>query len=409
MSLPPPSPVHLIRAHASAVNVIFISTDNERIYTGDASGLVVITSTRSLRSLASWRAHTDGILGIEEWGTHIVTHGRDNKLHVWARPVQPPTALGGSAAVPGLPTPALAYSMDVNALNYCRFSLLPLNQGSSASEPRALLAVPNLVESSLADVWTLPAQERLHAAIGKAGSAAPAGDGRGGVRNATGIIMSMHLLPESSASELSEKTTKGLRLLTSYENGSVAMWQYTAERARSIEGLGWERIWTCKIHVETVMATVIALDRSLALSVSADHLVGRYDLNALHADPGTVDASTAKLRTTHPGNGAVALRGDARVCAVGGWDGKVRLFSSRALKPLGTLAHHKDAVQALAFARATASGIDAGVNDDGEDGDTDEDEMSTAEKTRRERWLVSGGKDGRVAIWELIDFSGKGT
>jgi hypothetical protein len=28
----------------------------------------------------------------------------------------------------------------------------------------------------------------------------------------------------------------------------------------------------------TVMATAVSLDRSIALSVSADHLVGRYDL-----------------------------------------------------------------------------------------------------------------------------------
>lgn len=55
--------------------------------------------------------------------------------------------------------------MDVNALNYCRFSLLPLRSDSFAAfagggtptaasnsvlgGARALLAVPNLVESSL--------------------------------------------------------------------------------------------------------------------------------------------------------------------------------------------------------------------------------------------------------------------
>ena len=33
-----------------------------------------------------------------------------------------------------------------------------------------------------------------------------------------------------------------------------------------------------------------------------------------------------------------------------------------------------------------------------------EDDMSSAEKENRERWLVSGGKDGRLAIWGLIEF-----
>jgi hypothetical protein len=49
--------------------------------------------------------------------------------------------------VPDLPTPGLVYSMDVNALNYCRFSLLSLSSGED-SDPAALIALPNLVDSS---------------------------------------------------------------------------------------------------------------------------------------------------------------------------------------------------------------------------------------------------------------------
>lgn len=80
-------------------------------------------------------------------------------MNVWTR-IQDPTAsasirLGGSAAVPGLLPPKLCYSMDVNALNYCRFSLMRLPDNGRASgsgardEPQALIALPNLVESSL--------------------------------------------------------------------------------------------------------------------------------------------------------------------------------------------------------------------------------------------------------------------
>lgn len=79
-------------------------------------------------------------------------HARDNKLHVWKLPIKRgPASLGGSAALPGLPTPELLYSLDVNALNYCRFSLLVLKR-RNPSEPetgQALIAVPNLVESSM--------------------------------------------------------------------------------------------------------------------------------------------------------------------------------------------------------------------------------------------------------------------
>jgi len=68
-----PPPLHIIRSHSSAISALFISGDNERIYSGDVSGLVVITSARTLRPLASWAAHTDGLLGVEEWGKQVIT------------------------------------------------------------------------------------------------------------------------------------------------------------------------------------------------------------------------------------------------------------------------------------------------------------------------------------------------
>jgi hypothetical protein len=64
------------------------------------------------------------------------------------------------------------------------------------------------------------------------------------------------------------------------------------------------------------MAMRVSRDNQLALSVSADHIVGRYDLAGADASAGVV------YRTTHPGNGCVAIRDDGRVCAIGGWDGR---------------------------------------------------------------------------------------
>ncbi|KAF8271203.1 WD40 repeat-like protein [Lactarius quietus] len=399
-----PPPLHTIRSHNSAISALSVSCDNERIYSGDVSGLVVITSTRTIRPLASWKAHTDGLLGVEEWGEQqVITHGRDNKLHVWRRPSHAPSTVGGgSASLPGALELELSYSLDVNALNFCRFSLLPFHDGDGHdAETQALVAVPNLVESSLAsadrfaDIWVLPSMERIHAAIGKGNLDAliiPGSDGRG-VKNPTGIIMSMRLLPATS--DRTTNSRRALSLISSYENGSVKLWKYhNVAKERSIEGIGWDCVWSCKLHVESVMAMAVSLDGSVALSVSADHLVGRYDL-----DRDSVDAAGTVHRTKHPGNGAVAIHDEGRVCAIGGWDGRVRLFSTKSFKPLGTLVHHKagTGIQALAFAHGRGGG---GVDED------DDDEMTMGEKARRARWLVSGGKDGRVVIWELMDFNG---
>ena len=142
----------------------------------------------------------------------------------------------------------------------------------------------------------------------------------------------------------------------------------------------------------------------------------------------------------------------------------MRLFSTKSFKPLGALVHHKAGIQALAFAHhvhilpkptptntptqhrnrhhhgrhrhhhyphlglqpeeedqrhpcatdgvgeaaaccsssAEEDTTDIGGGDEAEE----DDEMTMAEKTRCTRWLVSGGKDGRVVVWELMDFNG---
>ena len=104
--------------------------------------------------------------------------------------------------------------------------------------------------------------------------------------------MSMHLFYGSS---LAGSSRRQLRLLCAYENGSVTLRGYRHNDDRpSIEGLGWETLWTVKNHVESgtsssveltnstswtpVMAMAVSRTNNLALTVSADHLIGRHDL-----------------------------------------------------------------------------------------------------------------------------------
>ncbi|KAG7440806.1 WD40 repeat-like protein [Guyanagaster necrorhizus] len=383
--LPPPPPRHILRSHSSGVTALFISLDNERVYSGDGSGFVVSTSTRTLRAISSWKAHDDGILGVQEWGANIITQGRDNKLHVWRRVEELP-GIGGSAALSESPVPVFQYSMDVNALNYCRFSLMLLllddSQTGSSSKDQlgdAFIALPNLVESSEADIWCLPSCTRVHAAIGKQESCGSilSTDGRG--NQATGIIMSLHLFEHDGT----------LRILIAYESGNVTLREFVkSDRTTSVEGLGWKVLWKAKLHAEAIMAMSVTNDNSMALTVSADHLIGRYDLLSFVAKT---------HRTNHPGNGAVTIRDDGRVCAVGGWDGQIRLYSTKSFKPLGTLKYHKNGCRAIAFARSLSEcQIDA---------DDDEDGMSKQEREERSRWLIGGAKDKLVTIWSLIAFN----
>lgn len=76
----------------------------------------------------------------------INRHGRDNKIHVWSSVVIPAT-VGDSVPSTFLTTPKLLKSLDVNALNYCRFSLFSFPR-EYGKEREAFFAVPNLVESA---------------------------------------------------------------------------------------------------------------------------------------------------------------------------------------------------------------------------------------------------------------------
>lgn len=188
-------------------------------------------------------------------------HARDNKLHVWDRIEEAPASMriGSTAVLVDLPTPQLRYSLDVNALNFCRFSLLRLPVSSDQSQ--GLIALPNLVESGAADIWALHERDRIHAAIGQElmkteGNAASEFKGR----KTYGIIMSMHLYLASIVSESRPEhafPTTHLRLLCAYENGSVALWRYTRkDKVKSVEGAGWEAVWNVKLHAESSMRTV---------------------------------------------------------------------------------------------------------------------------------------------------------
>lgn len=74
---------------------------------------------------------------------------------------------------------------------------------------------------------------------------------------------------------------------------------------------------------------------------------------------------------------------------------RVRLYSAKTFKYLGTLAHHKQGCNAIAWAYS-ANNLEVTTED--------MDSFERDEMELRSRWLVSGGKDGRIAIWQLVNF-----
>ncbi|RXK36271.1 hypothetical protein M231_06475 [Tremella mesenterica] len=164
-----------------------------------------------------------------------------------------------------------------------------------------------------------------------------------------------------------------------------------------------------------------------------------------------------KHSTGQIGNSSLSISPQGSVIAVGGWDGKIRLYSTSTFKPLGILNYHRGTVNVLAFANPPSpplpsphllldnvstvllpdtesnqvgieksinnievKGLDKGINLTGgidvglkeKELDDKTIDMNMEEESDDEldqvglryRWFVSGGKDHRVALWSLMDF-----
>jgi ASTRA-associated protein 1 len=64
--------------------------------------------------------------------------------------------------------------------------------------------------------------------------------------------MSMHLFAAHPNTSMPKRPSDELRLLCAYENGSVTLRKrMRTDIQKSVEGIGWEIVWTSKLHVET--------------------------------------------------------------------------------------------------------------------------------------------------------------
>lgn len=119
------------------------------------------------------------------------------------------------------------------------------------------------------------------------------------------------------------------------------------------------------------------------------------------------------INTKHAGQQSLSIRSDGRIFATAGWDANVRIYSSKTLKELAVLQHHKVGCYAVAFAEVSpASPNDPSTSSCQLDvGGTDslttlgKGDMSVKERrihqAKTGHWIAAGAKDGRVSLWDI--------
>ncbi|CAO1638727.1 unnamed protein product [Sympodiomycopsis kandeliae] len=388
-----PSPITALRFVSSGVKVYTDAQDEEEedddddsetetdadaassgagrfLLAGDSQGRVSLTDLSTYRAILQWQAHKDGssVLGVEIWDDQIVTHGRDNTFKVWRLPplnqhkASFASRQAGDSTPCAEPTQSLLH--EVNALNFCRFSLL------DGENKEASLAVPHTMESGWVDIYHLPSRQRLHTAVGKPAStmSSTGSNPTSGLQRAA-ILMSVHLLRLPSVLDAQEN----LALLAGYEDGTIQLWTESSGEFK----LKWKR----KIHLESVLSTSIHITANeiRLISTGADMKIGFLTLNNSRTDQNSdlirlnndreVYMHVNILKTDKPGRACSAFLTNTKAI-VGGWDGKSRIYQqdqnewvcSRVLR------YHKESIQT----------VDASQN-----------------------LIALGSKDGRISLWRV--------
>nr|OQO24881.1 hypothetical protein B0A51_06890 [Rachicladosporium sp. CCFEE 5018] len=378
-ALPPAQPKYVLRGHTAQVHAVRFLRCNSRLLTGDADGWVILWDVPIKRPVAVWRAHAQTILGVGVWGEvgeKVITHGRDNKLHVWQIRQEDETSLSKVLPIEETRTkrsvPWLLHSLDVNALNFCAFAMCPVPSLNQSTEESILIAVPGINDGAIT-ITSLPSQTRVASIPPIAGIN-------------TAMLMALRL----------HHTSTSLTVLAGYESGHVALFRQPSS------GLAWKPSYVAKSHAQPVLSLDLAPGLGAFFSSSADAIIVRH----------SPDASTEPvlLKTKHAGQQSLVVRSDEKVFATAGWDGRVRVYGTKGgMTELAVLKWHKEGCYAVAFADI----LDQGEQADGHETVAKEDdrtEITTRAMTvsqRREansaktHWLAAGSKDGKISLWDI--------
>ncbi|XP_027035145.2 guanine nucleotide-binding protein subunit beta-like protein 1 [Tachysurus fulvidraco] len=318
MARPPPDPVFTLRGSAASVNTLHFHCAEAGLpllYSGSGKGLVHVwnLNTRRAESVLDGHAGASVIwVSIVRSTNTLLSHGRDMQVCLW-------DLHEGRRTV--------AHSLHTGSVGFCQSCLLE----GDGSKPLIALPAENMEEIK---VMELDSQTLTCSLIPD---------------DKHGMLMCMKMW----------QTDAGPLLCAGYEDGSLVIWDVSYRRPVSC----------LKLHPEPVMCLDFDVDRQKGISGSSDKNLcswmfdGQQNLQIKDSVP-----------LTNPGVSHLRIRGDSKIVASGGWDGSVRIFNWKMMKPLAVLQHHKDLVHCVVF--------------------SDHPEPS-------KRLMAAGSKDQRISIWSI--------
>ncbi|XP_013079463.2 guanine nucleotide-binding protein subunit beta-like protein 1 [Biomphalaria glabrata] len=327
--LPPPEPVIELSTTSPVTSLAFsphraLGEYEVTLYSGHQDGKVIKWNWVTRRPESSTMAHGESIIWLMCVAEKLVSQGRDGVVKFWSVTDPEWTVIG---------------EIPCAALIFCNSSICIFNN-------QHLLSVPS---DSVGQVTTHCLEQLLPE--------------------------SSHIVHLSTPIRLHHKDTKShgmcMRikseadkvpspyLFVAYESGTLTMWdllrgEILTEISAHEESIMCMDCWA-GIDTGTIKCITGSVDKQLKLW-QVDNLLLTHKKT---------------VKVLNPGMGSISVRADGKIIAVGGWDGRCRLFSLKSMKALAVLTFHRSSVQCVAFAS--------------------------------NNYLATGSKDGYIAVWNIYN------
>nr|XP_037281331.1 guanine nucleotide-binding protein subunit beta-like protein 1 [Rhipicephalus microplus] len=315
MSNRSPDPFYTLRGHGGPITAVEFFGDV--LFSGSSDGEIFSWDLETFRRRHTLVGHNNkGILWIGHSENALLTQGRDGTVAIWTLNDSQWKQTG---------------TMVTSAKGFCQCSL--------PSEASTLIATPSDPDWKIS-LWDLESQKCVASTLQS--------------KEQLGMAMSIRL------------SRDGNGVLAAYENGSVVHYDMRS---------GGVPVSTLTLYKEPIMCMdfdqVHRVNRGICGSVSNELCV--FELN-----DGQL-AEKRRLTVTNDGFSSLHVRVDGKIVASGGWDGRIRVFGWKNMKPLAVLDFHKESVQAVKF--------------------------SDRELCKAGLLLAAGSKDRTVSLWSLYNSS----
>lgn len=168
-----------------------------------------------------------------------------------------------------------------------------------------------------------------------------------------------------------------------------------------------------KPHSQPVLSIATNAARTHFVTSGADAIIAKFPVPVPVPVAGD-DRPEKTVNTKHAGQQGLSVRSDDKIFATAGWDGRVRVYSSKTMAELAVLKWHKLGCYATAFAHVNV-GNNQGSSVEGagwpsSSSTTDVTAPVNAldlikqqreQKARLSHWLAAGGKDGKISLWDI--------